>query len=96
MVSGSPRLAVCGFVVLFYFIFFFLGCFKSCIAFLYTLYSAQCPSCLHISKGKILSVAMFVYSETELLHNTAETVGRKMGLMGQKRGSFFFVCFYLM
>lgn len=36
---------------------------------------------------------MFFYSETELLHNTAEMVGMKMGLMGIKGVSFWFLLY---
>lgn len=43
----------------------------------------------------MLSVLMFFYSETELLHNTAETVGRKMGLMGTKKEGVHFFWFLL-
>lgn len=55
LVSGSPRLAVCGFVVL----IFLFSFFKSYSTFLHGLYGAQCPGCLHISKRETTSVAAF-------------------------------------
>lgn len=33
-----------------------------------------------------MSVIMLFYSETELMHNTAEMVGMRMGLIWTKRG----------
>lgn len=42
--------------------------------------------CLWVLKRNFLSVVMLFYSKTELMHNTAEMVGMRMGLIGTKRG----------
>lgn len=45
-----------------------------------------CPLSLGPQRKLFVCVVMLFYFKTELLHNTAEMVGMRMGLIGTKRG----------
>lgn len=48
---------------------------------------AQCLPSLSLGlQRKLFVCVMLFYSQTESLHNTAEVIGRRVGLIGMKRG----------
>lgn len=57
---------------------------------LYSLWSyvghSVCPLSLGPQRKLFVCVVMLFYSQTESLHNTAEVVGMRVGLIGKKRG----------
>lgn len=57
---------------------------------LYSLWSyvghSACPPSLGPQRKVFVCVVMLFYSQTESLHNTAEVVGMRVGLIGTKRG----------
>lgn len=50
---------------------------------------SQCLLCGGPQRIFFVCIILLFYSETELLHNTAEMVGMRMGLIGTKRGVHF-------
>lgn len=83
-VSGNLRQAVGGFYLPFYFDILNDG------LCLYSLWSyvghSACPLSLGPQRKVFVCVVMLLYSQAESLHNTAEVVGMRVGLIGTKRG----------
>ena len=66
--------------------------------FIFTLVlcGAQCLSCVWVLKEKsFVCVVMLFYSQTESLHNTAEMVGMRVGLIGTEKGVSFWFLLYV-
>lgn len=52
--------------------------------------------CVGVLRGIFFfCIILLFYSETELLHNTAEMVGMRMGLIGTKKGGSFWFLLYV-
>lgn len=59
--------------------------------FIFTLVlcGAQCLSTVSGSSKQSVCVVLLFYSQTDSLHNTAEMVGTRVGLIGMKKGFCF-------
>lgn len=63
--------------------------------FTLVLCGAQCLLAVSGSSKESVCVVLLFYSQTESLHNTAEMVGTRVGLIGMKKGVLFWFLLYV-